>query len=148
MRFVCDVMLGRLAKYLRILGFDAAYITSLKILDRFTRDNGPTYFLTRRTSAVPYEQTIRIKATNVREQLRELKALIRPHLDPGKMLQRCINCNMLLVDTDKKSIEHLVPEFVFHTYTSFKVCPSCSRVYWEGTHAEHMADLIKEVACS
>ena len=148
MRFVCDVMLGKLAKYLRILGFDAAYIRSLKMLDRFTCHEEPTYFLTRRTSPVQYEQTIHIKAANAREQIRELRSLIGPHLDRTKVLQRCINCNELLVDADKQSIEHRVPEFVFHAYNAFKVCPSCNRVYWEGTHTKHMADLIKEVASS
>ena len=148
MRFICDVMLGRLAKYLRILGFDAAYIRTLSVLDRFRHEEEPPYFLTRRTSAVAYEQTVRIKATDVREQLKELKPLIGPHLDLKKVLQRCIHCNVPLVDADKKSVEHMVPEFVFHTYTCFKVCPFCNRVYWEGTHAEHMTDILKEVACS
>lgn len=148
MRFVCDVMLGKLAKYLRILGFDAVYVRSLKTLDGFTAGEEPTWFITRRSSAVPYEQTIRIRATNVKEQLKELGPLIRPHIDPDKVLQRCIGCNTPLIDADKKSIEHLVPEFIFHAYNAFKRCPSCGRVYWEGTHADNMADLIKEVARS
>jgi uncharacterized protein len=148
MRFICDVMLGKLAKYLRILGFDAVYIRSLTMLDRFSRQEEHTYFLTRRTSPVPYEQTVHIRAANAREQIRELRPLIGPHIDRTRVLQRCISCNEPLVEADKQSIEHRVPEFVFHAYKAFKVCPSCSRVYWEGTHTEHMADLVKEIACS
>jgi len=145
MRFACDVMLGKLAKYLRILGFDAVYLGNVNQLDRYEQQNDPRYFLTRRRKAGAYEMTIHISAENVRDQLKELKELIKPYVDPENVLARCINCNLPLGDVEKETIEHRVPEFVFHTYNTFKICPHCQRVYWAGTHTEHMAELIKEV---
>lgn len=145
MRFACDVMLGKLAKYLRILGFDATYpLGDAALPDLYDRED-PRVFLTRRTKASAYARTVYIRVENVREQLKELKELIKPFIDPDKVLSRCINCNVLLVDVKKETIEHRVPEFVFHTYNAFKVCPRCDRVYWAGTHAKHMSQLMEEI---
>jgi uncharacterized protein with PIN domain len=145
MRFVCDVMLGKLAKYLRILGFDAVYLKNLQALERYKQEDDPRYFLTRRRRPVTYDRTMYIRAETVRKQLTELKSTIRPAIDPQKILTRCINCNVPLVDAEKGAIEHRVPEFVFHSYSSFKACPSCSHIYWQGTHTVHMNELIDEM---
>jgi len=145
MRFACDVMLGKLAKYLRILGFDTLYLRNLKALERFAAEDDARYFVTRRRRPVGYDRTIRIGAETVHGQLAEMKSTIRDAIDLHNVLSRCISCNMLLQDVEKESIEHRVPEFVFHTYQSFKSCPSCGRVYWQGTHTTHMSRLIAEM---
>ena len=145
MRFACDVMLGKLAKYLRILGFDATYLPGKVDPSDLSGQEGPRVFLTRRRKAFVSEKTIYIRAENVREQLKELKGLIKPSIDPDKLLGRCIDCNVLLADVKKEIIEHRVPEFVFHTYNAFKVCPRCDRVYWAGTHAKYMSQLMEEI---
>jgi uncharacterized protein with PIN domain len=138
-------MLGKLAKYLRVLGFDAMYLRNMNLFDLHEQEDDPRYFLTRRTKTLAYKRTIYLKAESVREQLEELRELIKPFIDPGKVLARCINCNLPLAAAHKETIEHRVPEFVFHTYTAFKVCPQCQRVYWAGTHTKNMARLIEEV---
>jgi hypothetical protein len=145
MRFACDVMLGRLAKYLRILGFDTIYLRNLAALGRLRTEDDPRYFLTRRKSVTGYDRTIYIGAETVRAQLAELNPTIRDAIDLQKVLSRCIGCNVLLEDVEKKSIEHLVPEFVFHAYQGFKQCPACGRVYWQGTHTTQMSRLIGEM---
>ena len=145
MRFACDAMLGKLAKYLRVLGFDAVYLRNLQALERYKQEDDPRYFLTRRRQPVEYERTIYIKAETVRKQLTELKPTIQPAIDPEEILTRCINCNVPLADAEKGAIEHRVPEFVFHTYSSFKACPSCGHIYWQGTHTAHMNELIDEM---
>ncbi len=145
MRFACDVMLGKLAKYLRILGFDTVYLRHLKTLERFGDEDEPRYFLTRRRRPVGYDRTICIGAETVRAQLAELKPTIRNAIDLKRVLSRCIGCNVLLEDVEKESIEHLVPEFVYHSYQGFKRCPSCGRVYWQGTHTTQMSALIEEM---
>ena len=145
MRFACDVMLGKLARYLRILGFDATYLLGKVDPCDLCDKEDPRVFLTRRRKAFVSERTIYIRAENVREQLKEIKGLIKPFIDPDKLLGRCIDCNVPLTDVKKEIIEHRVPEFVFHTYNAFKVCPRCDSVYWAGTHTEQMAALIEEV---
>ena len=53
-------------------------------------------------------------------------------------MTRCIECNTLLESAEKADIEARVPEYIYHHHEEFKVCPSCKKVYWEGTHAEQM----------
>ncbi len=145
MKFACDVMLGKLAKYLRILGFDAAYVTGSMELADLCDEEDPRIFLTRRRRSFAYKKIVHIKAEEVREQLRQIKSLIKPFIDPGRVMGRCISCNLPLMDVNKATIEHRVPEFVFHTYSRFKVCQRCDRVYWAGSHAKHMSQLIEEM---
>jgi uncharacterized protein with PIN domain len=145
MRFVCDVMLGRLAKYLRILGFDAVYVKGGASLEHYVREGGDRVFLTRRTGTTHFARTIHIRSDAVREQLKEIRDLIRPCLKRENVFGRCVECNTELVKVDKEEIESLVPEFVYHNYARFKRCPSCNRVYWEGSHTTGMSALLEEV---
>lgn len=80
-----------------------------------------------------------------RRQLAELKVFLKPLIDPKKVLNRCIECNVLLEDIEKGEAEHRVPEFVFHRYARFKRCFLCGRIYWEGSHARNMSGLLKEL---
>ena len=145
MRFVCDVMLGKLAKYLRILGFDAVYAASPAALDRCRVHDGDRILLTRRKGPSPFARTVRIESENAAEQLREMKALIKPAISRSAVFGRCIECNVALIEADKADVEPRVPEFVYHHYRLFKICPSCKRVYWEGSHTSGMAALLKEM---
>jgi uncharacterized protein with PIN domain len=146
-------MLGKLAKYLRILGFDAVYLRSVTFLERYIGEDSlrddheyqPPYFLTRRQKMFPYPRTIRLRSEHVREQLKELSELIKATNRHQKFLTRCINCNVPLADVEKETIEHRVPEFVFHTYNVFRMCPECKRIYWAGTHTQRMAELMEDL---
>jgi hypothetical protein len=138
-------MIGKLAKYLRILGLDAEYMKDIKTLQRYKGLPDPPYFLTRTMKTISYERIIFIKSDKVREQLQEIREIIRPFIDPGKLMNRCIDCNVELVYVEKKDIEQKVPEFVFHQYAQFRSCPKCRKVYWEGSHAKGMAQLVREI---
>jgi hypothetical protein len=145
MKFICDAMLGKLAKYLRILGFDAIYSRNVHILQGFRDSQDPPYFLTRTTKAIPYERIVLIKSDRVRDQINEISHIIRPTIDPARIMNRCIECNVQLIDVGKNSIEQKVPEFVFHQYGQFRECPQCGKVYWEGSHAAAMARFVKDI---
>jgi hypothetical protein len=138
-------MLGKLAKYLRILGFDALYIKNMNILQNYKSSPDPPYFLTRTTRAIPYDRTIIIKSDRVRDQISEISNIIRPSIDPIKTMNRCIECNVPLRDVEKNAIEQKVPEFVFHQYGQFRECPQCGKVYWEGSHTTGMSRLVNEI---
>ncbi len=145
MRFVCDVMLGKLAKYLRLLGFDAAYARTEASLEQYLSRDQDRLLVTRRKAIVAPSRTIQIRSESAREQLYELRGLIKSAIGRATILTRCLECNVELTDADKTEIEPLVPEFVYHHYRRFKMCPSCKKVYWEGSHAKGMEDLIKEI---
>ncbi len=101
MKFVCDAMLGKLAKYLRILGLDAEYTKDLKILKQYMGQPDVPYLLTRTTKKITYERTIFLRSDKVREQLLEIREIIRPFVDPDKIMNRCIECNVELMDVEK-----------------------------------------------
>ncbi|MGD0229378.1 MAG: Mut7-C RNAse domain-containing protein [Syntrophorhabdales bacterium] len=146
MRFVCDAMLGKLAKYLRLLGFDAAYAAGPAALDGISATDPGRILLTRRRGGhAGFARTIRIESEIAQRQLREIKALIKPEIKRENVCGRCIECNVELIEVEKADVESLVPEFVFHAYARFRTCPSCRRVYWEGTHTRGMETLLKEI---
>lgn len=146
MRFICDAMLGKLVKYLRILGLDTIYITALTELNSFKSVDEPPYFFTKRKMQnASYKESIYIQSDNVMDQLKEIKGIIKPYINPETFMNRCIRCNTLLSDAKKNDIEMLVPEFVYHRYNHFKTCRSCKKIYWEGSHVEHMRGLVKEI---
>jgi uncharacterized protein with PIN domain len=60
-------------------------------------------------------------------------------------MSRCIECNRELIPVNKEEIEFLVPEFVFHNYSNFRRCPSCGKVYWQGSHTEGIRDLLQDL---
>lgn len=145
MKFICDAMLGKLAKHLRILGIDAVYTKDRRILEHFKGQADVPYFLTRTTKKITYERLVFIHSDMVKEQLREIKDIILPWIDPGKIMHRCIECNMELINVQKQHIEQKVPEFVFHQYGNFRECPQCGKVYWEGSHTTGMAEFVREI---
>ncbi len=160
-RFIADAMLGSLARWLRIMGYDVLYSRSytdgqiLSIAERtgriiLTRDRGLYSRARRRGLKAVYVSTDRIE-----ERLAELilKAGLRMRLDPSK--SRCPECNAPLIAVrDKEKVRDRVPPGALKTYDVFYVCPRCGRVYWEGGHwnnirriareAEELAEKIRE----
>jgi hypothetical protein len=145
-RFVLDVHLGRLAKLLRMLGFDAQYANDLDDgnLSRISASQA-RILLTRdrellKRSAVTHGYYVR--STQALEQLREvigrfdLAGRLRP-------FSRCLRCNTPLKRRTRRQAAGAVPPRVARTYRRFRACPTCGRVYWRGTHWERMSRLIR-----
>ena len=145
MKFIADVMVGKLARWLRILGFDVAYSNKfeddelLRIAEGenriiLTRDRG---LASRRMSA----KCLLIASDNYKEQVRQVIAEF--NLEHFDMFSRCIECNTELRQVDKEDVFERVPPFVYLTQERFAMCPSCGRVYWHGTHA---AEILKQLS--
>ncbi len=140
-KFILDVHLGRLARYLRMLGFDTLYANSYddETLSRISkaerrivlsRDRG---LLKRRIITHGYC----IRSHNPSEQLIEVikRFDLNQNLNPFSL---CLECNEALLNITKKEIQAKVPPLVFSRYNSFCVCPACHRIYWKGSHWERM----------
>ncbi len=139
MKFYCDVMLGRLSKYLRILGMDCVYFKNNLMLREYQgKFDEQSFFLTKKAGTIKHPHVIIVKSDSVKKQLEEIKNLIKPFVHVKTIMSRCILCNTRLVDIQKQDVEHVVPEFIFHKYELFRVCPTCKKVYWPGSHIEHM----------
>jgi len=139
-RFAVDRMLGRLARWLRILGHDVAYGPHLRgrtLIDR-AREDG-RLILTRDTRLVRQQHLppcLFIESDHFREQLRQVAAAIP--LGGSPLLQRCLDCNTRLEDVSRDRVRERVPPFVWQTAERFLACPRCHHVYWPATHRAHM----------
>jgi uncharacterized protein with PIN domain len=148
-RFVLDVHLGRLARYLRMLGFDARWRNDAgdEELARtaaaehriiLTRDAG---LLKRRIVTHGY----RVREADPRRQLAEV---VR-RLDLSRSIapfRRCLRCNELLEAVRKEDVEGALPPAVRARHDAFHRCPGCGRVYWAGSHRRRMEQLVSAAA--
>lgn len=149
MRFILTPELGRLAKWLRILGFDTVYSTQINfssLLIQALRDN--RIILTRNSRFINKARVakcVQIQSDQVNQQLKQiLRDLdIRPNTE--KMFSRCIICNVELNEIDKQKVKNKVPEYVFKTQDEFFNCPACQRIYWSGTHWGNVSNTLKEI---
>ena len=147
-RFVLDTHLGRLAAYLRLLGFDTRYQNhcrdeDLACISRderrilLTRDRG----LLKR-SAVTHGHLVR--ETSPRRQLAEVVERFDLHRSIA-LFTRCLRCNTPLRRIDKESVAGRLPERTRQLHTEFLTCDTCRRIYWQGSHFERMRRMIGEV---
>lgn len=143
MIFICDVMLGKLARYLRELGLDAPYIRQGYDRTKLLNLAEDAVFLTKRKLHAGLARVIVINNNDPQAQIVEIKKYIQPYIDESSIMTRCLDCNTRLVDSLKDDIEPFVPEYVFHHYDNFKTCPTCGKVYWEGSHALKMQEWVK-----
>lgn len=147
-KFVADVHLGRLTRYLRMMGFDVNYnntlsddeIVELSKKERraiLTRDRG----ILKRTEVT---HGYWIRSTNVKEQVQEvikrfnLKNLI-------KEFSRCIECNTVLIKAHEENILDALPPKVAKSQKEFFSCPSCNKIFWKGTHYQRMLTFVNSV---
>ena len=139
-RFAADRMLGRLARWLRILGHDVAYGPHLggRTLVTCARREGRV-LLTRDTRLRRDPQLpphVFVHSDHFREQLREV-ATAMP-LGGSTLLGRCLDCNRPLVVVSHDEARERVPPYVAATQARFLGCAGCGRLYWGATHREHM----------
>ncbi len=148
MKFVVDCMLGKLAKWLRILGFDTLFFCNAEDKDLIdTAQKQDRILLTRDTGIVEKAKQIKIVfirsehwKSQVRQVLDELE--LREHVKP---YSRCIECNVPLKPISRKQAKNLVAPFVFERSNSFALCPQCGRVFWPGTHHSDMNFKIEDI---
>lgn len=147
-RFVLDGHLGRLAAYLRMMGFDTLYRNDYEDeeLARISRDEA-RILLSRdrgllKRNMVAYGYWLR--ETN---PLRQLVEVLRRYdlvhaVDP---FSRCLACNGVLQEVSKEAVLELLPPRARQYYDEFRMCPSCGKLYWDGSHVRRMRRLIEWV---
>lgn len=148
-RFLADVMLGTLAKWLRILGYDTAYdnrIPDDEIVSRCLREQ--RIALTRDTRLVErraLRRSLLIESVELGAQLRQVLSYLGREPDPSRLLTRCPECNSELDAAPPESVRDSVPPYVFQTQADFRRCLGCGRIYWGGTHREHIRSRLEEL---
>jgi uncharacterized protein len=152
MKFIVDSNVGRLARWLRIAGFDTVFINDLddNRLVRLALSEGRV-LLTKDTQ-IPKRRLVtsgRLKAILIEDD--EVKAQLRQVVkalnlgDKIKPFTLCLECNQPLVPKEKEEIKGLVPPYIFQTQTQYMQCPVCQRVYWRGTHWQRMSRELERI---
>ncbi len=140
MKFIADVMLGKLAKRLRLLGFDVLYGNLLddNELIRLSREQDRV-ILTRDTGLVSRplaSHHLLIMQDQVQEQLHQV---LTTFPNDQISLTRCSVCNEPLIEIEKPAAKDRVPTYVYDRSSNFQECSICERVYWKGAHVRRMA---------
>jgi uncharacterized protein with PIN domain len=141
MKFIADAMLGRLAKGLRLLGFDVHYdrMLSDNEIIRLSLEQG-RMILTRDTglAARPLAALhLFITSDRIQEQIDQVLAFVPPDTDV-RPLTRCTLCNEGLVPIRKEDVLDRVPPYVLEKYSTFVQCTVCGRIYWRGSHVKRI----------
>ena len=135
-------MLGKLAKYLRIVGMDASYSSSLSLSQIIAAAAAEQRtVLTRRTGQLLSEQQASsyfIQSNYSYEQLQNVISHFNLQPDSSCFFTRCLLCNELLTAIEKAAVAENVPDYVFSTINDFSQCPCCRKIYWKGTHHHNM----------
>lgn len=144
-KFICDVHLGRLAKYLRMLGWDTLYsnrYTPDYMIDLSLQEN--RIILTRNYELTRHKKVIHAYWIWSPEPLEQIKDVIGKFDLSGQSapLTRCLNCNHLLAPVKKQEILSRLQVRTAKCFNEFFICPSCDQIFWKGSHYENMLDFI------
>jgi uncharacterized protein with PIN domain len=151
--FVADENVGKLARSLRLLGYDTVFFrgeTDSQIIGIALNENRiiltrDTHIMKRRLVTAGKIKAILICSDNIEEQIKQvvleldLSALKKP-------FTLCLECNRLLVARTKEEVKERVPPYVFKTQHEFVECLECHRIYWKGTHWEAMSRMLEKLA--
>lgn len=146
-KFAADVMLGSLAKWLRILGFDTFYsnrIDDNQLIEIAWREK--RILLSRDhqlINGMNPKQALLIESKKMPQQLRQVVAAFELSSSVA-LFSRCVECNVKVVPINKAAIQEKVPAFVYRNYEEFWVCPKCRQIFWPGTHKDHAEKWLAE----
>ena len=145
--FIADVMLGKLSKWLRIMGFDTEYSAALRTEELVSRAVHENRQILTRTTILTKRADLKsricfIRSDHAMEQLREVIHHYQLREPASPVLTRCIICNRKLEAPGSMMIASRVPDYVRTTRNIFFSCPCCRRIYWRGSHYHSMQELL------
>ena len=146
-RFIADEMLGTVARWLRILGFDTLYAKGMDdsdILEVAEKDDRIILTRDRELHGRALRRGIESVYLESADLEKDLGAILEEHRpDPSMFMSRCTLCNTLLKEVSKDDARGRVPEGVYERHDDFRYCPKCDKFYWEGSHHERMREFLE-----
>ncbi|MFO8056861.1 MAG: Mut7-C RNAse domain-containing protein [bacterium] len=148
LKLFCDEQLGKLARWLRILGQDTAYekdIDDTEIISRSRREK--RLILTRDRSLAEKAEGVEVYCLSENYPALQLQEFVRGFRDRVRirMFTRCAICNGEIEEIEKSKVKDKVPPFVYETQEKFTRCPSCGRIYWKATHRDRIEHQLREL---
>jgi len=145
--FVVDSMLGKLAKWLRILGYDSVFVHDADDDELVRLAVQEDRILLTKDRTLAERRMVRGRCVFVSEegtgaQLRQVIRELSLKADDSRLFTRCSVCNSEIVDAPKESVREEAPPYVFRTQEQFGRCSGCGRLYWRGTHVEHVLEAL------
>lgn len=148
LRFIADAMLGKLARWLRMIGYDVVYESSISdddLIARAIQEHRIILTMDRKlTERESAKNSLLIRSPNYKEQLKQVITHYNIDYKSG-IFTRCLLCNRLLDSVEKEKIKDRVPPYVYSTQDEFDVCRQCGRVYWSGTHRVKMTEMLDKI---
>jgi uncharacterized protein with PIN domain len=151
-KFIADNNVGKLARWLRLIGYDTLLFklkNDSQMIKTALSENRviltkDTQFMKRRLVTNGKLKTTLIRQDDPKLQVQEVvKTLnLNYHFKPFSL---CLECNRALIARDKEEVQDLVPARVFETQTQYTQCPSCHRIYWQGTHWQAMVQKLQDL---
>ena len=143
-RFIVDTNAGKLARWLKMLGYDTLFINdvddneliAIGLNDKRVLLTKDTQIMLQRVVTSGRLKAVLIEDDNPKDQLRQVARMIK--IDQERKFTRCLECNKLLVPKSKDEVQELVPAYVLETQSQYFQCPVCQRIYWRGTHWQRM----------
>jgi hypothetical protein len=144
-KFFADVMLGRLARWLRVLGWDTTYRPKRNPGDvERAAAEGRVPLTRNRKLAVSVKAAVFIRSDHVDEQLRQLASLFPIAARREEWFTRCLDCNTRLEVVSLEQAREMVPDYILETASfKFRRCPSCGRFFWPGSHRKRMIERLR-----
>jgi uncharacterized protein with PIN domain len=154
-KFIADENVGKLAKLLRLLGYDTVFFTgktdtqmvNIALVENRTILTRDTHILKRRLVTSGKVEAVLIKADNIEEQIKQVVDDLNLH-NRIKPFTLCLECNQPLVMRIKEEVKDRVPPYVWQTQKEYVECPQCHRIYWKGTHWEAMTKRLEKLVKS
>ena len=145
-RFAVERTLGKLAKWLRLLGFDTVFENESDP-GQFSDHLLPGTILLTRTEQVrdtltASQRLIFIESNDIEKQLRQVIDELRLEIKDIHPFSRCLICNVTNEKIEKDRIYGQVPDYVWENNTVFQSCPKCKKIYWPGSHFERSMEKI------
>jgi uncharacterized protein len=140
--------LGRLAKWLMILGFDTEYFKRDNVISLIIQALKDGRIIVARNHRLPRPFGVKIlliKAETLKEQILEVLKGLKITAYSDMMFTRCAICNEELAPADKETIKDRALEYVLKTQEAFYACPKCKRIYWRGTRWGNVSKILKEI---
>ena len=146
--FAAEKTLGRLTKWLRLLGFDTHYESDLrgkKFIDTLENDRILLTRTRRLRNQFRSYKMIFIESDHLERQLQQIFRELGLRANQTRPFSRCLQCNVPIVAVSKNDLWGRIPDFIFETHDYFNQCPQCKRVFWRGSHTRKSLAKIRQL---